>query len=314
MRVSDLDQACAFYTRVLGARVVELDRGRVALRFGAQQLNLHGPESTPHPVAANRPGPGAFDACFVWPGTPEEAALHLRSHGVEPELGPVPRTGVRGPGTSTYFRDPDGNLLELLSYPPLDERTAGRDPIELFREWLADAFAAGIPNADAMVVATATADGAPSARYVLLKGGDERGFTFFTNLESRKGEELGANPRAALVFYWAVLGRQVRVEGAVSPVDRSESERYFATRPRASRIGAWASPQSRPVADRAELERRVSELEAIYPDDVPLPDFWGGYRVLPDVIEFWTHRESRLHDRLRYTRRAAGWHVERLAP
>jgi pyridoxamine 5'-phosphate oxidase len=315
LRVSDLERACAFYEKVLGARVVSLDRGRMALRFGVQQLNLHGPDSTPEPVPANPPAPGGFDACFVWPGTAEEAAAHLRSRGVEPEVGPVPRTGARGPATSVYFRDPDGNLLELMSYPPPAEPPGGPDPIGRFREWLSDAFEAAIPNANAMVLATADANGAPSARYVLLKDADERGFTFYTNLESRKGAELAANPRAALVFYWAVLGRQVRVEGPVSLLERSEVERYFATRPLGSRLGAWASPQSRTIASRAELERAVAREAQRHADGaVPPPPFWGGYRVAPATIEFWTHRESRLHDRLRYTRDADGWRVERLAP
>lgn len=315
VRVSDLERACAFYERVLGARTVELDRGRRGLRLGSQQLNLHGPGSTPDLVAANPPGPGAFDACFVWPGTAAEAAAHLRALGIEPELGPVPRTGARGPGTSVYFRDPDGNLLELLSYPPVEPLAPGSDPIALFRSWLADAFAAAIPNAESMVLATATPDGAPSARYVLLKGVDGGGFVFYTNVESRKARELATNPQAALAFYWVTLGRQVRVEGQVETLPRAEVEAYFRSRPRGSQIGAWASPQSNPIDSRETLERRVDELEAEYAGrDVPLPPFWGGYRVLPSTIEFWEHRESRLHDRLRYAQLDGGWSVERLAP
>lgn len=189
------------------------------------------------------------------------------------------------------------------------------DPVAQFRAWFRDAEEAGVQLPETMVLATAGADGAPSARAVLLKGVDERGFAFFTNRESRKGRELAENPRAALVFLWPALGRQVRVEGDVSPVDDAEAEAYFATRPRGSRIGAWASPQSAVLASREELERRVAEADAAHPGhDVPLPPFWGGYRVEPDAVEFWQHRESRLHDRLRYRRLADGWAVERLAP
>jgi pyridoxamine 5'-phosphate oxidase len=197
----------------------------------------------------------------------------------------------------------------------LDELAADLDPIRQFRAWLDDAFAAGIPNADAMAVATATPGGEPSARFVLLKSVDQRGFVFYTNVGSRKARELDANPRAALVFYWVELGRQVRVEGAVEPASHEEADRYFRTRPRASRISAWASPQSEVIPSRATLESRVSELEEMFPDnDVPLPPFWGGFRVAPETIEFWEHRDSRLHDRLRYTREGHGWRVERLAP
>jgi pyridoxamine 5'-phosphate oxidase len=315
LRVSDFDSACAFYERVLGAEPFELEYGRRGLRFGAQQLNLHGPGSTPHPIAANPTQPGGFDACFVWPGPIEEAIAHLERCGVPVELGPVPRTGARGPAMSVYFRDPDGSLLELMSYPQLDELTAEANPIDLFSRWLAEARAARIPNAEAAVVATATADGRPSARFVLVRDADVRGFTFYTNTESRKAEELAQNRHAALAFYWIDLGRQVRVEGPVEPTTREETEAYFSTRPRDSKIGAWASPQSRPIPSRATLEREVAELESRYPDDVPLPPHWGGYRIAAEAIEFWLHRDSRLHDRLRYMREPdGGWRCERLAP
>jgi pyridoxamine 5'-phosphate oxidase len=197
----------------------------------------------------------------------------------------------------------------------LDEATADSDPIRQFAAWLAAAHAAGIQNAEAMALATADADGVPSARFVLLKGVDEGGFVFYTNLESRKSLELLANPCAALAFYWVALGRQVRVEGRVEPATRDEAHAYFDTRPRPSRLGAWASPQSRPIPGRAALEERLAELERRFPgEEIPLPEFWGGFRLVPATIEFWEHRESRLHDRLRYVRRADGWSLERLAP
>jgi len=196
----------------------------------------------------------------------------------------------------------------------VDEHDLGADPIAALRGWLREAENAS-PRPDAMTLATATEDGRPSARVVLLRGLDERGLVFFTSRTSRKGEELRANPRAALVFHWWELGRQVRVEGAVEEVDAAESEAYWDTRPRPSRIAAWASPQSRPVATRTELDALVAEAEARYGDaHIPLPPFWGGYRVAPETVEFWTHRESRLHDRVRYVRLQEGWRRERLAP
>jgi len=196
----------------------------------------------------------------------------------------------------------------------VDERDLDPDPIAALRGWLRDAEGAS-PKPDAMTLATASEDGRPSARVVLLRGLDERGLVFFTNKTSRKGEDLHANPRAALVFHWWDLGRQVRVEGVVEEVDPAGSEAYWQTRPRASQLAAWASPQSRPVAGRAELDAMVAEAEARYGDgDVPLPPFWGGYRVVPETVEFWTHRESRLHDRVRYVRSPDGWRRERLAP
>ncbi len=198
----------------------------------------------------------------------------------------------------------------------LAESEAGSDPFALFRRWLEQAMASGLPEPNAMLLATATADGLPSARVVLLKALDERGFTFFTNYDSRKGHELALNPHAALVFPWHALERQVRIEGSVEQVTAAESDDYFVNRPLGSRLGAWASRQSEVIPDRAFLERRHAELMAQYPDgQVPRPEFWGGYRVLPTTIEFWQGRPSRLHDRIRFTLTAGNaWQRERLSP
>jgi pyridoxamine 5'-phosphate oxidase len=190
-----------------------------------------------------------------------------------------------------------------------------QDPLELFEHWFAEAKRAGVEVPEAMTLATATGGGVPSARMVLLKGADEDGFVFYTGYGSRKSDELEQNQRAALVFYWRPLGRQVRVEGPVERVSEPESAAYFATRPRGSQLAAWASQQSRPLRSREELDRRYAELEREYEGrDVPLPPHWGGYRLHPEAIEFWEHRENRLHDRLRYTRAREGWKAERLSP
>lgn len=197
----------------------------------------------------------------------------------------------------------------------LDEKTIDRDPIKQFQAWLDDAFAAKLPLAEAMTLATVTPDGKPVARMVLLKQVDHDGFVFYTNYNSAKARELDANPNAALVFYWTQLDRQVRVEGSVTRTSVEESREYFATRPRESQIGAWASEQSEVIASREVLEQRASELEQQYRDrEIDCPEHWGGYRLQPERIEFWKSRIGRLHDRILYQREGDGWIITRLAP
>ncbi|MGH3412879.1 MAG: pyridoxamine 5'-phosphate oxidase [Marmoricola sp.] len=196
----------------------------------------------------------------------------------------------------------------------LDEGDLAADPVAMFDRWFTDARDGGVYEPNAMVLATAH-EGHPSARAVLLKGYDDAGFCFFTNRGSRKARELADEPRCALVFWWFELQRQVRVEGEARPLSRTEDEAYFATRPRPSQLGAWASEQSSAVAGRAELDAAYAETEQRFAgEDIPCPPFWGGYRVVPDVVEFWQGRAGRMHDRLVYRRAASGWTTERRAP
>jgi pyridoxamine 5'-phosphate oxidase len=197
---------------------------------------------------------------------------------------------------------------------PLRRRDLDSDPFRQFRVWFDEAQDAELPLAEAMTLATVSADGLPSARIVLLKALDS-GFVFFSNYASRKGRELEANPRAALVFHWQPLGRQVRIEGTIERVSPQESAEYFATRPRSAQLGAWASPQSEEIAERAELEERVARVASEHEGrDVSPPPFWGGYRLTPTRLEFWQHRDDRLHDRFAYEPDGEGWRIARLAP
>lgn len=208
------------------------------------------------------------------------------------------------------------NIRKEYLWGGLSEMDMDADPIRQFEAWFQHAVAANLPEPNAMTLAAATPDGQPSARTVLLKAYDASGFTFFTNYDSRKGRELTTNPRAALLFFWPELQRQVRIEGTVERVSEAESDAYFATRPVGSRLGAWASRQSEVITGRDELEARVRELAEHYADgEVPRPPFWGGFRVRPLTIEFWQGRPDRLHDRLRYVLgEAGGWRLERLSP
>jgi pyridoxamine 5'-phosphate oxidase len=210
---------------------------------------------------------------------------------------------------------PIETLRKDYMHATLDIDSVAADPFKQFGHWLHQAFDAGIEEPNAMALATATPGGQPSCRIVLLRGVSEGGFTFYTNYLSRKGEELQHNPHGSLLFFWPQLERQVRIEGRVEQVTEAESDAYFATRPRNSQLGAWASPQSQAIHDRAELDRRLAEAAARYPEEVARPAHWGGYRLTPHHFEFWQGRESRLHDRVRYNRIAVGeWAIKRLAP
>lgn len=200
-------------------------------------------------------------------------------------------------------------------HTPEDISDLNPDPLAEFKTWFEQARAAEPTLPDAVTLATATSDGRPSARVVLLKAFDKNGFVFFTNYESRKGRELADNPAAALLFHWKSLDRQIRIEGRVEKVNNETSRAYFDSRPRASRLAAWVSPQSQIISGRSVLEEQTDDLEKKYPGpDIPLPPFWGGYRVIPDCFEFWIHRDHRLHDRFCYTPNGNGWNISQLAP
>jgi pyridoxamine 5'-phosphate oxidase len=204
-------------------------------------------------------------------------------------------------------------MPDVVTDPTLSAQAC--DPFALFATWFASAQDSEPNDPNAMTLASCTADGVPSARIVLMKGYDERGFAFYTNKESRKGAELTTNPRAALLFHWKSLRRQVRIEGSVEEVSDEEADTYYASRPRVSRLGAWASTQSRPLPERAELERRLAEAEASYPGEtIPRPPYWSGYRVVPSRIEFWQDMPFRLHDRTVFIRAKGGWTIEKLYP
>jgi len=210
---------------------------------------------------------------------------------------------------------PIADLRKDYTHGGLSEADAGSDPFVLFRTWFDEAQAAGLPEPNAMTLATADADGKPAARIVLLKGYDERGFVFFSNYDSRKGRELESNPFAALVFLWHEFERSIRIEGRIEKATAEESDIYFASRPAGSRLGAWASRQSEVIPDRTILEAEHRELLERFADGViPRPPHWGGYRVVPTGLEFWQGRSSRLHDRLRFRRSEGAWIRERLAP
>ena len=206
------------------------------------------------------------------------------------------------------------DLRKNYSLGSLDIADADPNPFRQFDVWFKQAVDAQLPEPNTMTLATADPGGRPSARIVLIKGVDERGFVFFTNYESRKGRELAQNPHASLLFYWIELERQVRVEGSVVKTSAEESDSYFASRPVGSRIGAWASEQSKVIESRAALEMREREFSAQYGENPPRPPHWGGYRLIPDAIEFWQGRPSRLHDRLLYTRSGSEWTIDRLSP
>ena len=210
--------------------------------------------------------------------------------------------------------DAIADLRQSYEKDALDREDLAPDPIAQFLRWFEDARAGEVTEPNAMTLATVDEGGRPSARIVLLKGADARGFAFYTNLQSRKSREIAATERAALVFWWEPLQRQVRVEGRVEPVPAPEADAYFESRPRGSRLGAWASPQSEPIDSREVLDERLADAERQFAEAVPRPPFWGGWRVVPERVEFWQGRPSRLHDRFRYLKQGTTWTRERLAP
>ena len=231
---------------------------------------------------------------------------------------PASRCRTSGGGRG-YIQQVDSRELNDLrrdyAAGGLSEADLLPDPVAMFRRWMHDAVTAGLHEPNAFVLATVGADGAPASRIVLLKGLDDRGFVFFTNYASRKGGELDAEPRVAMLFPWHVLERQVRVEGVARRLSDAENDAYFATRPRVSQVGAWASPQSQVVRDRADLDERYAAVLRRFADgDVPRPEHWGGFCVAPEAVELWQGRIGRMHDRLRYRRTPEGWVTERLAP
>jgi pyridoxamine 5'-phosphate oxidase len=318
---------------VLSEHLAELD-ARVACARAAKEFLTHARECpASHPLRDCGVMIAALDSWIEngLPG-PASAATRLGSDAVEQANDEMPGADAAGGDGRPHADEGEGGSssadvpshggggrpddIELTGMrcgyqrATLDDDDVSDDPLEQFEAWLRDAIAADVPEPNAMVLATTDADGTPSARTVLLKGLDERGFAFYTN--------LAANPRAALVFPWHAMQRQVRVSGTATPVSRAESAAYFASRPRESQLGAWASRQSSVVADRQTLDQSYAEMEARWPSgvEIPLPDFWGGYRVAADVIEFWQGRTGRLHDRFRYHRDASSgrWIRERLAP
>lgn len=266
---------------------------------GYQPLSTLWPPGVAHPTARGCPGrrrrAGRRRGC---------------QHGQVPDNAPDPAQ------LPAVDREALAALRRTYLRGRLDVADLAADPFTQFSRWLAEALGVGLPEPNAMVFATADADGQPSARTVLLKDVDDRGFVLYTNYGSRKGREASANPRASLVFPWFPMERQVVVVGAVEQVSREESAAYFHSRPRESQLGAWASPQSTPIASRQELEDRLAELAERWPEgtEVPLPEHWGGLRVVPATVEFWQGGPARLHDRLRYERSDDGWSVRRLAP